>query len=259
MVNVGSNSRVYSIIYNLPDVLIISFLQWNDSIDNLPQVIQPRRRKLKWTSLEEETLRAGVKMYVLFLIWSNYKFLVNCHGYKLRLKLKVNQLSNSFILYLILSHLPYFLYRFGGGNWKAIRDFYSNIFENRSAVWNLFTKLLCLVTFWTHASNVIQICYFFRLISRTSGETCYADTNELFQHSYVYIKGYRSLHLSFKIVLLLMIYTCMNVFCLIFSVLRLWLYSSLWNWVHVFLCHSVLFLFWLVFCSIGFCLYFSLV
>ncbi|XP_057428998.1 uncharacterized protein LOC130722323 [Lotus japonicus] len=59
--------------------------EWNDSIDNLPQVIQPRRRKLKWTSLEEETLRAGVKM-------------------------------------------------FGGGNWKAIRDFYSNIFENRSAV-----------------------------------------------------------------------------------------------------------------------------
>lgn len=43
------------------------FMQWNDSIDNSPQERLPRRKKRKWTSLEEETLRAGVKMYVSFL------------------------------------------------------------------------------------------------------------------------------------------------------------------------------------------------
>ncbi|KAI5408356.1 hypothetical protein KIW84_054256 [Lathyrus oleraceus] len=61
------------------------FMQWNDSIDNSPQERLPRRKKRKWTSLEEETLRAGVKM-------------------------------------------------FGEGNWRTIRDFYSNIFEYRSGV-----------------------------------------------------------------------------------------------------------------------------
>ncbi|CAL5202674.1 unnamed protein product [Lathyrus oleraceus] len=59
--------------------------EWNDSIDNSPQERLPRRKKRKWTSLEEETLRAGVKM-------------------------------------------------FGEGNWRTIRDFYSNIFEYRSGV-----------------------------------------------------------------------------------------------------------------------------
>ncbi|XP_027190658.1 uncharacterized protein [Cicer arietinum] len=59
--------------------------QWNDSIENLPHESQPRRKKRRWTSLEEETLRAGVKM-------------------------------------------------FGEGNWRTIRDFYSNIFEYRSGV-----------------------------------------------------------------------------------------------------------------------------
>ncbi|KAL5077053.1 hypothetical protein RYX36_016037 [Vicia faba] len=57
----------------------------DDSIDNSLQARQPRRKKRKWTSLEEETLRAGVKM-------------------------------------------------FGEGNWRTIRDFYSNIFEYRSGV-----------------------------------------------------------------------------------------------------------------------------
>jgi len=48
--------------------LVISFfLQWDDSIENLPQQSQPRRKKRKWTSLEEETLRAGVRMYVFFI------------------------------------------------------------------------------------------------------------------------------------------------------------------------------------------------
>ncbi|GAU44579.1 hypothetical protein TSUD_139520 [Trifolium subterraneum] len=56
--------------------------EWNDSIENLPL---PKKKKRRWTSLEEETLRAGVKM-------------------------------------------------FGEGSWSAIRKFYSNIFELRSAV-----------------------------------------------------------------------------------------------------------------------------
>ncbi|GAU18646.1 hypothetical protein TSUD_124790 [Trifolium subterraneum] len=56
--------------------------EWNDSIENLPL---PKKKKRRWTSLEEETLRAGVKM-------------------------------------------------FGEGSWSAIREFYSNIFEFRSAV-----------------------------------------------------------------------------------------------------------------------------
>ncbi|KAK7302109.1 hypothetical protein RJT34_12989 [Clitoria ternatea] len=59
--------------------------EFGDSIDNSPQGRQARRRKRKWTSLEEETLRAGVKL-------------------------------------------------FGEGNWATIRNFYSNIFENRSGV-----------------------------------------------------------------------------------------------------------------------------
>lgn len=37
--------------------------EWDDSIENLPQQSQPRRKKRKWTSLEEETLRAGVRMF----------------------------------------------------------------------------------------------------------------------------------------------------------------------------------------------------
>nr|QSD99797.1 MYB family transcription factor [Melilotus albus] len=37
--------------------------EWNDSIENLPQQRPPRRKKRKWTSLEEETLRAGVRMF----------------------------------------------------------------------------------------------------------------------------------------------------------------------------------------------------
>ncbi|KAH1226164.1 Single myb histone 4 [Glycine max] len=43
--------------------LFPSFFQWEDSVDNSPQARQPRRRKRKWSSLEEETLRAGVKMF----------------------------------------------------------------------------------------------------------------------------------------------------------------------------------------------------
>ncbi|KAE9594481.1 putative transcription factor MYB-HB-like family [Lupinus albus] len=37
--------------------------EWDDSLGNSPQVSQPRKRKRKWTSLEEETLRDGVKMF----------------------------------------------------------------------------------------------------------------------------------------------------------------------------------------------------
>ncbi|CAL0301348.1 unnamed protein product [Lupinus luteus] len=37
--------------------------QWDDSLGNLPQVAQPKKRKRKWTSLEEETLRDGVKIF----------------------------------------------------------------------------------------------------------------------------------------------------------------------------------------------------
>ncbi|KAK7387299.1 hypothetical protein VNO78_27999 [Psophocarpus tetragonolobus] len=37
--------------------------EWDDSVDNSPQARQPRRRKRKWSSLEEETLRTGVKMF----------------------------------------------------------------------------------------------------------------------------------------------------------------------------------------------------
>ncbi|OIW14097.1 hypothetical protein TanjilG_19476 [Lupinus angustifolius] len=37
--------------------------EWDDSLDNSPQQAQPRKRKRKWTSLEEETLRAGVNKF----------------------------------------------------------------------------------------------------------------------------------------------------------------------------------------------------
>lgn len=55
-------------VYLCIGILVISLsLQWDDSIDNLPQGKQLRRKKRKWTSLEEETLRNGVKKYVLVL------------------------------------------------------------------------------------------------------------------------------------------------------------------------------------------------
>ncbi|ESW18874.1 hypothetical protein PHAVU_006G078200 [Phaseolus vulgaris] len=38
-------------------------IEWDDSIDNSPLARQSRRRKRRWSSLEEETLRAGVKMF----------------------------------------------------------------------------------------------------------------------------------------------------------------------------------------------------
>jgi hypothetical protein len=47
-------------------IVISFFLQWDDSIENLPQVRHPKKKKRRWTSLEEDTLRAGVKMYVFF-------------------------------------------------------------------------------------------------------------------------------------------------------------------------------------------------
>ncbi|OIV95654.1 hypothetical protein TanjilG_01448 [Lupinus angustifolius] len=37
--------------------------QWDDSLGNFSQVAQPRKKKRRWTSLEEETLRDGVKMF----------------------------------------------------------------------------------------------------------------------------------------------------------------------------------------------------
>ncbi|KAE9598896.1 putative transcription factor MYB-HB-like family [Lupinus albus] len=37
--------------------------EWDDSLDNSPQQAQPRKRKRKWTSLEEETLRDGVNKF----------------------------------------------------------------------------------------------------------------------------------------------------------------------------------------------------
>nr|KYP44525.1 Telomeric repeat-binding factor 2 [Cajanus cajan] len=37
--------------------------EWEDSTDNSSQARQTRRRKRKWSSLEEETLRAGVQMF----------------------------------------------------------------------------------------------------------------------------------------------------------------------------------------------------
>ena len=59
---------VCTCIYLCIGILVISLsLQWDDSIDNMPQGIPPRRKKRKWTPLEEETLRTGVKMYMLAL------------------------------------------------------------------------------------------------------------------------------------------------------------------------------------------------
>ncbi|KAL1332407.1 hypothetical protein HN51_061221 [Arachis hypogaea] len=37
--------------------------EWNDSIENMPNGMQLRRKKRKWSSLEEETLRTGVQMF----------------------------------------------------------------------------------------------------------------------------------------------------------------------------------------------------
>lgn len=123
-------------------ILVISFfLQWDDSIENLPQQSLPRRKKRKWTSLEEETLRAGVRMYVFFFKTSQtIDFLVSYHGCKLYLKWKVNELVASFIYYDFMFHSLYFLCRFGEGNWRTILDFYSTIFEYRNGVCNLCTK-----------------------------------------------------------------------------------------------------------------------
>jgi hypothetical protein len=46
------------------------------------------------------------------------------------------------VLYIMIScsHSLYFLCRFGEGSWSVIREYYSNIFEFRSAVCNLCTK-----------------------------------------------------------------------------------------------------------------------
>ncbi|CAJ2631100.1 unnamed protein product [Trifolium pratense] len=37
--------------------------EWDDSIENKPHVKQPKKKKRRWTSLEEDTLRDGVKMF----------------------------------------------------------------------------------------------------------------------------------------------------------------------------------------------------
>jgi hypothetical protein len=54
------------ILLGIGTIVISFFLQWDDSIENLPQVRHPKKKKRRWTSLEEDTLRAGVKMYVFF-------------------------------------------------------------------------------------------------------------------------------------------------------------------------------------------------
>ncbi|CAL0334750.1 unnamed protein product [Lupinus luteus] len=84
--------------------------EWDDSLDNSPQQAHPRKRKRRWTSLEEETLRAGVN-------------------------------------------------KFGEGNWAAIRGFYSDVFENRSGVCNLSTRILVLVSFLTCAFTKTPIVF----------------------------------------------------------------------------------------------------
>ncbi|KAJ1422929.1 Telomeric repeat-binding factor 2 [Sesbania bispinosa] len=45
--------------------------EWVDSIDNLPRGTQPRRRKRKWSTLEEEKLRDGCKNVDLKDKWRN--------------------------------------------------------------------------------------------------------------------------------------------------------------------------------------------
>ncbi|XP_027932131.1 uncharacterized protein LOC114187915 isoform X3 [Vigna unguiculata] len=65
--NLGKKSSVHCSDMHQPNLMernrTAHTLEWDDSIDNSPQVIQPRRKKRKWSSLEEETLRAGVKMF----------------------------------------------------------------------------------------------------------------------------------------------------------------------------------------------------
>ncbi|KAL2333070.1 hypothetical protein Fmac_014283 [Flemingia macrophylla] len=67
--NLGKKSSVHSSNVHQPSLMernrSACSYEWEDSGDNSPQARQPRRRKRKWSSLEEETLRAGVKMYVL--------------------------------------------------------------------------------------------------------------------------------------------------------------------------------------------------
>ncbi|CAJ1960587.1 unnamed protein product [Sphenostylis stenocarpa] len=65
--NIGKKSSVHCSNIHQPNLMernrSVRTFEWDDSIDNSPQARQPRRRKRKWSSLEEETLRAGVKMF----------------------------------------------------------------------------------------------------------------------------------------------------------------------------------------------------
>ncbi|RZB80976.1 uncharacterized protein LOC114377338 [Glycine soja] len=66
-VNLGKKSFVHCSNIHQPYLMEQNIsartFEWEDSVDNSPQARQPRRRKRKWSSLEEETLRAGVKMF----------------------------------------------------------------------------------------------------------------------------------------------------------------------------------------------------
>ncbi|KHN18665.1 Telomeric repeat-binding factor 1 [Glycine soja] len=66
-VNLGKKSSVHCSNIHQPSLMernrSARTFEWEDSIDNSQQARQPRRRKRKWSSLEEETLRAGVKMF----------------------------------------------------------------------------------------------------------------------------------------------------------------------------------------------------
>ncbi|XP_014489681.1 uncharacterized protein LOC106752502 isoform X1 [Vigna radiata var. radiata] len=65
--NLGKESSVHSSDLHQPNLMernrSAQTFEWDDSIDNSPQARQTRRRKRRWSSLEEETLRAGVKMF----------------------------------------------------------------------------------------------------------------------------------------------------------------------------------------------------
>ncbi|KAK7333121.1 hypothetical protein VNO80_29885 [Phaseolus coccineus] len=65
--NLGKKSSVHCSNIHQPNLIernrSARTIEWDDSIDNSPQARQSRRRKRRWSSLEEETLRAGVKMF----------------------------------------------------------------------------------------------------------------------------------------------------------------------------------------------------
>ncbi|KAG4954120.1 hypothetical protein JHK87_039714 [Glycine soja] len=70
----GSSSTEARTVKKRHEITKEDLLRESDSIDNSQQARQPRRRKRKWSSLEEETLRAGVKMYALVLNLLNHNF-----------------------------------------------------------------------------------------------------------------------------------------------------------------------------------------